>query len=112
MIFGVSGVLSLEQGLNSLLLLGEKGHHPDHHIENVNVSYIILAISTVFEGNALRVALVLSKRAIELRGDKFGIGTLIKEFQESKDPSILTVLVEDSAHCLVLVLLVLVSFSS
>jgi cation diffusion facilitator family transporter len=100
MIFGVSGILSLEQGLNSLLLLGERAHHPDHHIENVNVSYIILAISTVFEGNALRVALVLSKRAIELRGEKFGISTLIKEFQESKDPSILTILVEDSAALL------------
>src|SRR5919206_1312234 len=52
MIFGISGILSLEQGFNSLL--GGKMHY---HIENVNVSYIILAISTIFEGNALRVAL-------------------------------------------------------
>jgi cation diffusion facilitator family transporter len=92
MIFGISGILSLEQGFNSLL--GSKLHH---HIENVNISYIILSISTVFEGNALRIALTIFKRDIEVRGEKIGITTLIKEFQESKDPSILTVLVEDSA---------------
>jgi cation diffusion facilitator family transporter len=95
MIFGISGILSLEQGFNSLL--GSKVHY---HIENVNISYIILAISAIFEGNALRVALVLSKHAIEARGEKIGIATLFKEFQESKDPSILTVLVEDSAALL------------
>lgn len=95
LIFGISGILSLEQGFNSLL--GGKVHY---HIENVNISYIILAISTIFEGNALRVALVLSKHAIEARGEKIGIATLFKEFQESKDPSILTVLVEDSAALL------------
>jgi cation diffusion facilitator family transporter len=95
MIFGISGILSLEQGFNSLL-----GGKMYYHIENVNISYIILAISTIFEGNALRVALVLSKHAIESRGEKIGITTLFKEFQESKDPSILTVLVEDSAALL------------
>ncbi|HEY6885079.1 MAG TPA: cation diffusion facilitator family transporter [Nitrososphaeraceae archaeon] len=95
MIFGISGILSLEQGFNSLL--GSKVHY---HIENVNISYIILAISAIFEGNALRVALVLSKHSIEARGEKIGIATLFKEFQESKDPSILTVLVEDSAALL------------
>ncbi|HET7390653.1 MAG TPA: cation diffusion facilitator family transporter [Nitrososphaeraceae archaeon] len=95
LIFGISGILSLEQGFNSLL--GGKVHY---HIENVNISYIILAISAIFEGNALRVALVLSKHAIEARGEKIGIATLFKEFQESKDPSILTVLVEDSAALL------------
>jgi cation diffusion facilitator family transporter len=94
MIFGISGILSLEQGFNSLL--GGKVHH----IENVNISYVILGISAIFEGNALRVALVLSKHAIEARGEKIGIATLFKEFQESKDPSILTVLVEDSAALL------------
>jgi cation diffusion facilitator family transporter len=92
MIFGISGILSLEQGFNSLL--GSKLHH---HVENVNISYIILSISTIFEGNALRIALTIFKRDIEVRGEKIGITTLIKEFQESKDPSILTVLVEDSA---------------
>lgn len=94
MIFGISGILSLEQGFNSLL--GGKVHH----IENVEISYIILSISAIFEGNALRIALALLKYDIEGRGEKIGITTLIKEFQESKDPSILTVLVEDSAALL------------
>lgn len=94
MIFGISGILSLEQGFNSLL--GGKVHH----IENVDISYVILSISAIFEGNALRIALALLKYDIEGRGEKIGITTLIKEFQESKDPSILTVLVEDSAALL------------
>ena len=94
MIFGISGILSLEQGFNSLF--GVK----THQITNVNISYFILAISTIFEGNALRIALALLKYDIESRGEKIGISTLIKEFQESKDPSILTVLVEDSAALL------------
>ncbi|HZA06179.1 MAG TPA: cation diffusion facilitator family transporter [Nitrososphaeraceae archaeon] len=94
MIFGISGILSLEQGFNSLL--GVK----THQITNVNISYFILAISAIFEGNALRIALALLKYDIESHGEKIGITTLIKEFQESKDPSILTVLVEDSAALL------------
>jgi len=94
MIFGISGILSLEQGFNSLL--GGKVHH----IENVDISYVILSISAIFEGNALRIALALLKYDIKERGEKIGITTLIKEFQESKDPSILTVLVEDSAALL------------
>ncbi|MBV9666709.1 MAG: cation diffusion facilitator family transporter, partial [Nitrososphaeraceae archaeon] len=94
MIFGISGILSLEQGFNSLL--GVK----THQITNVNISYFILAISAIFEGNALRIALALLKYDIESRGEKIGITTLIEEFQESKDPSILTVLVEDSAALL------------
>ena len=44
--------------------------------------------------------MALLKYDIESRGEKIGITTLIKEFQESKDPSILTVLVEDSAALL------------
>ena len=99
MIFGISGILSLEQGFNSLL--GSKLHH---QIENVNISYVILAISAIFEANALRIALALLKYDIETRGEKIGITTLIQEFQESKDPSILTVMVEDSAALLGIVI--------
>ena len=99
MIFGISGILSLEQGFNSLL--GSKLHH---QIENVNISYVILAISAIFEANALRIALALLKKDIETRGEKIGITTLIQEFQESKDPSILTVMVEDSAALLGIVI--------
>ena len=93
MLFGISGFISLQQGFSSLM-------STVHHIENVNISYIILAISAVFEANALRVALDLSKRSIEARGEKFRFSTLLDEFQESKDPSIMTIMVEDSAALL------------
>ena len=93
MLFGISGILSLQQGFGSLL-------NPIHHIRNVGVSYVILAISAAFEANALRVALLLAKESIEARGDKISFNTLVQEFQESKDPSIITVMVEDSAALL------------
>jgi len=93
MLFGISGFISLQQGFTSLI-------SKIHHIENVNISYIILAISAIFETNALRVALDLSKRSIEARGKKFSLSTLLNEFQESKDPSLITIMVEDSAALL------------
>jgi cation diffusion facilitator family transporter len=93
MLFGISGVLSLQQGATSLLVKA-------HHIENVNINYIILAISSAFEGNSLRVAFTVFKQAIEARGEKVNLHTLFNEFQESKDPSVLTVMVEDSAAIL------------
>ena len=93
MLFGISGILSLQQGLSSIF--GEM-----HHIENVNISYVILAISAAFEANALRVAFVLFKKTIETRGEKVTAKTLLEEFRESKDPSIITVMVEDSAALL------------
>ena len=52
MLFGISGILSLQQGFGSLL-------SSMHHIQNADVSYVILAISAAFEANALRVALLL-----------------------------------------------------
>ena len=93
MLFGISGILSFQQGISSLL-------GGFHIIENANISYIILAISAAFEGNALRVAFTLFKHAIEAKGEKLSLKTLVKEFQEGKDPSILTVMVEDSAALL------------
>ena len=97
MIFGISGILSVEQGFGTIF-------GKEHHIENVTLSYIILTISAVFEGNALRVALYLFKQTIEARGEKVSFSTLAKEFQESKDPSILTMIVEDSAALLGIVI--------
>ena len=93
MLFGISGILSLEKGFGSL-------YNPIAHIENVEVSYVILLISAVFEGNALRIAFKLFRQTIELRGEKFSLGMLLTEFQESKDPTLLTVMVEDSAALL------------
>jgi len=93
MIFGISGVLSLQQGLESLL-------GKPHIIENVEINYIILAISAIFELNALRIAFVIFSKNIHARGQKLTIKTILNEFRESKDPTILTVLVEDSAALL------------
>jgi divalent metal cation (Fe/Co/Zn/Cd) transporter len=56
-----------------------------------------LAIAAVFEGNALRVALNIFKNTIKEQGLKVNFSTLVTEFKESKDPTILTVIVEDSA---------------
>jgi cation diffusion facilitator family transporter len=93
MLFGISGILSLEQGISSIL-------NGLHHIQNANISYVILAISAAFEGNALRVAFTIFKQTIEARGERVSIRTLWQEFRESKDPSVLTVMVEDSAALL------------
>jgi len=93
MIFGISGVLSLQQGLESLL-------GKPHIIENIEINYIILAISAIFELNALRIAFVIFSKNIQARGQKLTVKTILNEFRESKDPTILTVLVEDSAALL------------
>lgn len=93
LLFGISGILSLQQGFGSLL-------SRIHHIQNADVSYVILAISAAFEANALRVALLLAKESIEARGNKLSLNTLVQEFRDSKDPSVITVMVEDSAALL------------
>lgn len=97
MLFGVSGVLSMQHGFTSLF--GEA-----HHLENANISYIVLAISFAFEINALRIAYKLFKEAIEARGEKVSMETLVREFKESKDPTIITVMVEDTAALLGIVI--------
>jgi hypothetical protein len=59
-----------------------------------------LALSFAFEVNALRIAFGLFKKAVEDRGDKLSRPTLFAGFKESKDTPILTVMVEDSAALL------------
>lgn len=93
MIFGISGILSLEQGFSSLL-------GGEHHFENPMINYIVLAIAFAFEANALRIAFVQFKKPIKERGEKIRPSTLLAEFKNSKDSSILTVIVEDSAALL------------
>ncbi len=93
MIFGISGMLALEQGISSLLGEG-------HHLEDPLLNYIVLAIAAGFEGYAIRIAFKQFRKAIEERGEKVNFKTLIDEFRESKDPIILTVMVEDSAALL------------
>jgi cation diffusion facilitator family transporter len=94
LIFGISGFISLDRGIVSLL-------NPQlHQIENMSINYIILIISFVFEANALRIAFFSFKQTIEKRGGRLKLATLFSEFRESKDTSILTVIVEDTAALL------------
>ncbi len=90
MIFGISGILSLEQGFSSLLGEG-------HNLENPIINYIVLIIAFGFEANALRIAIIHFKKPIRGRGDKVNFSNLWKEFKNSKDTSLLTVIVEDTA---------------
>jgi divalent metal cation (Fe/Co/Zn/Cd) transporter len=91
LIFGISGFISLERGITALLST------QTHPIENITINYAILAISFVFEANSLRIAFLLFKKTIKARGDQFNFSTLFGEFKESKDTSVLTVLVEDTS---------------
>lgn len=93
MIFGISGILSLEQGASSLF-------SEAHKIKDPQISYIILAIAFGFEANALRVALKQFTREIREKGEKVNFGTMVEHFKESKDIALLTVIVEDSAALL------------
>ena len=93
MLFGISGIISLQHGFSSLL-------STIHRIQNVNISYAVLAVSAVFEANSLREALALAKESLEDKGKKFSFRSLINEFQESKDPSIITIMAEDSTALL------------
>ncbi|MDR4491728.1 MAG: cation transporter [Candidatus Nitrosocosmicus sp.] len=47
LIFGISGVLSLEQGIGSFM------GNDFHRLNDLSINYIILAISFVFEANVL-----------------------------------------------------------
>lgn len=90
MIFGISGILSLEQGVSSL-------YEEFHRIENSQISYIVLAIAFCFEANALRVALKQFTMEIREKGEKVRFSSMVKHFKESKDTALLTVVVEDTA---------------
>lgn len=93
MIFGISGILSLEQGVSSLL-------EEMHSIKDSQISDIVLAVAFGFEGNALRVALKQFIREIREKGDKISFSSMIMHFKESKDIALLTVIVEDCAALL------------
>lgn len=99
LIFGVSGVLSLEHGISYFI-----EDHDTHRVENTLINYIILALAFVFEANAIRIAFRLFRKTIEDRGDRLTIPVLFTELKENKDPIIITVLVEDAAALLGIVI--------
>ena len=65
LIFGISGVLSLEHGISYFL-----SDHDTHEVENTLINYVILAIAFAFEAYSLRVAFGIFRKRIEERGDK------------------------------------------
>ena len=99
LIFGVSGVLSLEHGISYFL-----SDHDTHRVENSFINYIILAIAFVFEANAIRIAFALFRKTIAARGDKLTLPVLFSELKDNKNPVIITVLVEDAAALLGIVI--------
>lgn len=91
MIFGISGILSLEHGISLLLDNGE------HSPEDPTINYIVLMVAFVFEVNALRIAIKQINESIKSKGRTNNVKSFLQELKESKDASILTVIVEDTA---------------
>jgi cation diffusion facilitator family transporter len=95
LIFGVSGVLSLQHGIDYFL-----SDHETHEVKNYIVNYVILAIAFVFEAYSLRVAFRIFRKRIEERGEKLTLPVLFTELKENKDLVLTTVIVEDTAALL------------
>ena len=88
LIFSIGAGISLYHGIEKVL-------HP-HPVENPMVNYVILGMAMVFEGVAWWVAF---KEFSTTQGKK----SLFQAVQESKDPTIFTVLFEDTAAMLGLI---------
>ena len=82
LIFGLGAGVSIVQGVDKI-------RHP-HEVEQAFVAYIVLAVSFLFEGASWLVAYR------EFRGSMRSDG-LVDAVQRSKDPTVFTVLLEDSA---------------
>jgi len=85
MIFGLGAGVSILEGI-------EKIETP-HPIENVRVNYIVLAIAMLFEGAVWIIALRAFRRATRGQG-------WVRAIRASKDPTLFTVLFEDTAAML------------
>ena len=88
MIFAVGAGISIYQGVSKLLV--------PHEITNPTINYVVLAIAMVFEAGAWWIAYK------EFNRSKGRLG-FIQAVRESKDPTVFTVLFEDSAAMLGLV---------
>ena len=84
-IFGIGGGMSAYEGIRHLL-------NPSH-VTNPWPSYIVLAISALVEGSSFLIAM----RQLNTARGKVGIATFIRT---SKDPALFTVVFEDSAAML------------
>lgn len=82
LIFGLGAGLSIWEGINGVL--------DPHPIDNPEVSYVVLALAILFEGAALFVA---TRAFIAQKGEQ----GMLDAVRGAKDPSLFTVLFEDSA---------------
>lgn len=85
LIFGLGAGLSIVHGI-------EKIHEPEI-VTDAWVNYLVLGLSILFEGNVWLMALKASRR-------EKGAGSWIAAIKASKDPTMFTVLFEDSAALL------------
>ena len=88
LIFAIGAGVSLYEGLSKI-------NNP-HTVSNVHINYIVLSFAMVFEGAAWTVAF----REFRKRKGKMGY---FKAMRVSKDPTVFTVLFEDSAAMLGLI---------
>ncbi|WP_159715604.1 cation diffusion facilitator family transporter [Geminicoccus flavidas] len=89
LVFALGAGVSIYEGISHVLA--------PHPVENVHVNYVVLLLSILFEGYSWRVALK------EFRREKGKLGYLAA-VRRSKDPTTFTVLFEDSAALLGLVI--------
>ena len=90
-IFGIGGGMSLYEGISHIRHVA-----PNAKIGDPTAAYIVLAISLLVEGGTFTVAM---KQFLQAKGG-MGVRQFIKQ---SKDPSLYTVMFEDSAALLGLV---------
>jgi cation diffusion facilitator family transporter len=83
-LFGIAGVLSLREGYHKL-------QHP-HPISHLGLNYLAIAVGLLFDGIALRIAVKSVKK--EMKQEEHS--SFIDAVRHSKDPTTVTVLVEDS----------------
>jgi cation diffusion facilitator family transporter len=86
-IFGVGATYAVYEGVVKL-------YHP-HAPTNLKWAYIVLAISFVLEGSSITIAIYQESHEARIEGLKF-----FEYLRESKDPTAKTVLLEDSAALL------------
>ena len=89
LIFGLGAGVSILQGIDRIL-------HP-HEVESALVGYVVLGVSFLFEGATWLIALRAFRKVPQ-------VGGLLAAVQRSKDPTVFTVLLEDSAALVGLVI--------
>lgn len=82
LIFGLGAGVSVLEGISKIL-------HP-HPVEGLVVNFVVLGLSFLFEGSSWLVAFRAFRRQVRQDG-------LLAAIRRSKDPTVFTVLLEDSA---------------